>query len=193
MGKLKKNLSFFENAPDLVKEWHPTANGSLKPRQLEIVYPDKVWWICSEGHEWQATIEDRLNQTDCPNCTKNLALTTSDTHLSNLDLGRDFRKHKRHKTKGLAVVEIPGTGHWVYVELRNFSNKGLCFETDAAMRPGSKITIRFDEAQLSPWSDGLQLPSNTNGLKTYSSVIKWCKKLDDDQSISNFACGVKVF
>ncbi len=192
MKKLNNNISLFEIAPNLVKEWHPTANGNLTPRNLEIGYPKKVWWICSEGHEWQATIEDRLNQTDCPNCKEKQALKTFDAYLGNLDLGRDFRKHKRYKVKGLAVVEIPGTGHFVYVELRNFSNYGLCFETDAAMRPGSKITIRFNEALLSSRSEGSNLSADIKGFKSHSSVIKWCKRLDDDQTVSNFACGIKV-
>ncbi len=193
MRKQNNNLSFFEIAPDLVKEWHPTANGNLKPRNLEVVYPKKVWWICSEGHEWQATIEDRLDDIDCPHCTQKPAFKTSNASLSNPVLGKDFRKHKRYKVKSLAVVEIPGTGHWLYVELRNFSKKGLCFETDAAMTPGSKITIRFNKAHVSSTLDGSHSTSNSNGFKTYSSVIKWCKKLDDDLSVSNFACGVNVF
>lgn len=193
MKKLKKNLSFFEIAPNLLKEWHPTANGDLTPRNLEVVYPKKVWWICSEGHEWQATIEDRLDKSDCPDCNEILAVRTSDAYLSNPELGRDFRKHKRYKTKSLAVVEFPGTGHWIYVELRNFSKKGLSFETDAAMTPGSKITIRFNKALVSSKLDGSYLSSNSDGFKTYRSIIRWCKPLDDDQSISNFACGVTVF
>ena len=115
-----------------------------------------------------------------------------DAYLSNPGLGREFRKYKRYNIKGLAVVEIPGSGHWVYAELKNYSSQGLCFEIDSALTKGSKINIKFDEALVSSRLDKSHLSSNRNGLKTYSSVIRWCKKLDDDQSISSFACGVKV-
>jgi len=192
MKRLKKNSSLFEVAPELVKEWHPTANGKLTPRNLEVVYPKKVWWICSEGHEWQATIKDRINQNDCPNCKSRVTVKMPDADLSNPGLGREFRKYKRHTIKGLAVVELPSSGHWVYAELKNYSSQGLCFETDAAMKPGSKINIKFDKALVSSRLNKSHISSDLNGLKTYSSQIRWCKKLDDDQSISSFACGVKV-
>ena len=30
----------------------------------------KVWWKCSEGHEWQMKIQTRNNGTGCPICKK---------------------------------------------------------------------------------------------------------------------------
>ena len=30
----------------------------------------KVWWRCSRGHEWQATISNRNYGTGCPACYK---------------------------------------------------------------------------------------------------------------------------
>ena len=192
MKRLKKYPSLFEVSPELVKEWHPTANGKLKPRNLEIVYPKKVWWICNEGHEWQATIKQRIDQNDCPNCKPEVTVKSPDASLSNPRRGRDFRKYKRYRIKGLAVVEIPGSGHWVYAELRNYSSQGLCFETDAALTPGSKIRIKFDKALVSSKLDKSHLTASSNGLKAYRSTIRWCKKLDDDQSMSSFACGAEV-
>ena len=29
----------------------------------------KVWWKCSKGHEWQATIANRNKGSGCPICT----------------------------------------------------------------------------------------------------------------------------
>ena len=31
----------------------------------------KVWWKCSNGHEWQAIIQDRNKGSGCPICRKN--------------------------------------------------------------------------------------------------------------------------
>jgi hypothetical protein len=61
------------------------------------------------------------------------------------------------------------------------------------MTPGSNITIRLNEALASSKLEERHVSPRSNGFKTYSSVIRWCRKLEDNQSISSFACGVKVF
>jgi len=68
MRRFTKNCNLYDCAPELVKEWHPSANGTLTPRSVRIAYPRKVWWICAQSHEWQATIKTRLNGSRCPLC-----------------------------------------------------------------------------------------------------------------------------
>ena len=58
--------------PDLLREWHPTRNPNLKAREVSVNHPDKLWWICEQGHEWQATARARLAGKGCPVCN-NLA------------------------------------------------------------------------------------------------------------------------
>jgi positive regulator of sigma E activity len=54
--------------PDLAKQWHPTKNGSLAPGDVTPHSPKKIWWICSKGHEWEATVGGRSYGTGCPKC-----------------------------------------------------------------------------------------------------------------------------
>lgn len=56
--------------PHLIKEWHPTKNGSLRPEEYVIGSAKKVWWKCSKcGQEWEASIRSRTQrQTGCPVC-----------------------------------------------------------------------------------------------------------------------------
>ena len=56
--------------PDLAKEWHPTKNGNLTPRDVMYGQARKIWWLCSEGHSYQATLNHRSgsNGTSCPIC-----------------------------------------------------------------------------------------------------------------------------
>ena len=55
--------------PKLAKEWHPTKNGDLTPQQVTVRSGKKIWWQCSNGHEWQATPHDRdTDNTNCPYC-----------------------------------------------------------------------------------------------------------------------------
>jgi hypothetical protein len=192
MKRLKKNSSLFEIAPNLVKEWHPTTNGDLTPRSVKIGYPKKVWWICSEGHEWQTTIKCRLKLNDCPLCEKDAAKKKTDLSISSPTIGKNYRNNRRFKTKGTAVIEVPNSGHWIYAEMTDFSSHGLGFETEVAIQPGTAIRIKFDKALVSSRLDKPLKSLFNDGYKTYNSTVQWYKKIDDDQSMSNFGIGVKL-
>jgi hypothetical protein len=56
--------------PPLASEWHPTKNGTLTPKDVTAGSDKNVWWLCKEGHEWQANIYNRKNGTNCPLCNK---------------------------------------------------------------------------------------------------------------------------
>jgi len=59
--------------PKIANEWHPTKNGELKPDQVTKASAKKVWWICSNGHEWNTSIKKRtISNTGCSKCRKNL-------------------------------------------------------------------------------------------------------------------------
>ena len=192
MKKVYKLSSLFEIAPSLVKEWHPTANGDLTPRSVILAYPEKLWWICREGHEWQATIKCRLKRNDCPICEKEGAKKKVDLSLDLPTIGKNNRKSRRFKTMATAVIEVPDSGHWVYAEMTDFSSHGLCFETDAAIQPGTVIRIKFDKSLVSSRLDRSFKSLINNGYKSYNSTVKWCKRLDDDQANSSFGLGVEL-
>ena len=51
-------------------EWHPSKNESLMPTMVSAGSHKRVWWICKNGHEWQARICNRSSDTACPICQK---------------------------------------------------------------------------------------------------------------------------
>ena len=55
--------------PSLAKEWHPTKNGKVFPSQILPGSNLKVWWLCSKGHEWEASISNRTKGKGCPYCS----------------------------------------------------------------------------------------------------------------------------
>lgn len=58
--------------PEVAKEWNYERNGVLMPSMVTGRSGRKVWWKCSEGHEWQAYISNRtLQNNKCPTCRKN--------------------------------------------------------------------------------------------------------------------------
>ena len=55
--------------PDLAKEWHPTMNGDLRPCDVMRGQARKVWWLCPQGHSYQASLNKRSSDhTGCPIC-----------------------------------------------------------------------------------------------------------------------------
>ncbi len=70
-----KGVNDFQcHAPELAKEWHPSKNTPLRPDQVSPQSNKKVWWLGNCGHEWEATISNRFNGTNCPYCCNRLVL-----------------------------------------------------------------------------------------------------------------------
>lgn len=73
LSALKQNSISAQN-PALAKEWHPNKNGNLSPDMFQPHSSQKVWWMCEQGHEWQAVISSRSDGTGCPFCSGRVAL-----------------------------------------------------------------------------------------------------------------------
>ena len=56
--------------PELAAEWDYTKNTTIKPTQITYGSAKKVWWICGEGHSYQATPSNRSRGKGCPICGK---------------------------------------------------------------------------------------------------------------------------
>jgi len=63
---------------ELAAQWHPTKN-TKSPSEVLPYCNDKVWWVCSEGHEWEARINGRSRGKGCPYCSGRKA--TKDNNL----------------------------------------------------------------------------------------------------------------
>ena len=56
--------------PELCKEWDYEKNGELTPKDITYGSGKKVYWKCLRGHEWEATICNRVYiKTGCPYCS----------------------------------------------------------------------------------------------------------------------------
>ena len=189
---MKKYNSLFQIAPNLVKEWHPSANGNLNPRSLEVVYPQKVWWICSEGHEWKDIIKSRINQNDCPTCEKIESNKKTGKTLNIPMIGKNRRKYNRFKTSAIAIVIIPNSKYMAYSEVKNFSRKGLCVVIDTVIRPRSAITLKFNKNQVMSKSSYTPKSFYEDNFKTYNSTVKWFRILEDERSASSVNIGIEL-
>lgn len=54
--------------------------------------PRKIWWVCAQGHRWQASIKSRaLDNQGCPYCSGNLVIVgVNDLETLNPDLAQEW-------------------------------------------------------------------------------------------------------
>lgn len=66
----QKENSLSTMSPNLLSEWNYKKNGKITPEMVSNGSNKKVWWKCSKGHEWQASIASRSrdNSCGCPIC-----------------------------------------------------------------------------------------------------------------------------
>jgi hypothetical protein len=204
MSDLTQKSCLYLAKPDLVKEWHPTKNGNLTPKNVTTKHDGKIWWLCEVGHEWEATVKDRIKGMGCPSCAGELIEEkyrrdedsasqqksyikedniSQQTHpVPQADksypyLGRELRKYPRYSYKATAMIDSPISGNSVYGQMQNFSKGGMGFETNAFFSKGDKVRIKFNT------------PPFFSKSKILPSTVMWSKELTDEEGY-NYGYGV---
>jgi hypothetical protein len=192
--------------PELLKEWHPSRNVEMKACEASYNHREKVWWICAQGHEWEATIRTRLRGKSCPFCRNmvpqipstssqpmSAAFRTSgdqppvlattpleaflDSHTAPCG-GMEMRKSRRYERSETVMVENPHSEIFGYAQLKNFSSNGMMLFSDFAVRPGELLKIRFEK------------PLHSSVPKTVATSAVWCRDLEDKvETAFRFAIG----
>ena len=74
--RVLKNFNDLETRyPEIAKEWDYQKNSTLKPTEILPGSIKKCWWICSKGHSYLATPNNRTyNKTGCPICSNSQVL-----------------------------------------------------------------------------------------------------------------------
>ena len=81
--------------PSLIEEWNCEKNGDNKPENYTSNSHAKVWWICKDGHEWQASIASRSFGRGCPYCSGRYAIKgKNDLQTINLALAAEWNYEK---------------------------------------------------------------------------------------------------
>jgi len=83
--------------PTLAKEWNYEKNNGLTPEDVMPNSKEKVWWKCSNGHEWQAVLYSRNNGTGCPYCAgKKVLKGYNDLKTVNPTLAKEWNYEKNN-------------------------------------------------------------------------------------------------
>ena len=195
--------------PELIKEWHPSRNMELKAIEVSLNHREKMWWICSQGHEWEATIRARLRGKACPFCSNMMPwLPLSDgqrmsatprktgvhppgagqTPFAALpeDLaapqgGTELRRSRRYERAETVMVEKLRSEIIGYAQLKNFSADGMMLLSDFSIHPGEFIKLRFDS------------PLHTSIPDIVPSRVVWCRNFEDrDEDGFRFGIGLRL-
>lgn len=100
-GACPKCKSLATLFPKLIKEWHPSKNGTLTPYDVEAGSAKKTWWKCPKGedHEWQARIHTRQRGVGCPVCANLKIVKSNSLAAVNPKLAKEW-----HPTKNGALT-----------------------------------------------------------------------------------------
>jgi len=187
--------------PELIREWHPTRNPNLKARDVSVNHPDKVWWICEQGHEWEAGIRLRLAGKGCPFCS-NLSAPTSFPKDSigrppakatetgqllspppglaafreaatALVSGKELRKGRRYERPAVVMIEKARAGVLGYAELYNFSAGGMMLRSEFSLHPGEIVTVKMDQ------------PLHSSASTTMTGKVIWCRNMEAEGDASS--------
>ncbi|ROR28511.1 putative zinc ribbon protein [Mobilisporobacter senegalensis] len=74
LNYMEKKNSLAITHPYLMDEWNIQKNGDLTPAKVTSGSDKKVWWVCKNGHEWQASISHRVAGRGCPICNNRIVV-----------------------------------------------------------------------------------------------------------------------
>ena len=115
--------------PELLKEWDYEKN-KIKPNEIFYGSTQKIWWLCSKGHSYNASVRNRIKETGCPYCSGNKVLkdyndlvTTNPEILKNWDYEKNaenrINPHNISKSYSKKVWWICEEGHHYQREVYN--------------------------------------------------------------------------
>ena len=67
-NRIAKKGSLKDTHPLLSAEWDKEMNQDLTPDKVTSGSDKKVWWVCSKGHKYQASVSNRVYGKGCPIC-----------------------------------------------------------------------------------------------------------------------------
>ena len=100
--------------PELILEWNTEKNGALKPTDVVAGSAKKMWWKCSNGHEWQARISHRANGIGCPYCSgRNVIQGVNDLITTHPQIAKEWNHNKNSILPSEVSAGSGKTAWWV--------------------------------------------------------------------------------
>ena len=99
--------------PKLAAQWLPTKNGDLKPTEVTASSVNKIWWLGSCGHVWEARIKSRAEGRGCLYCAgRKVLVGFNDLATKCPDLAAEWHPTKNGDLKPEDVTYGSGKKVW---------------------------------------------------------------------------------
>nr|WP_283175744.1 zinc-ribbon domain-containing protein [Lysinibacillus sp. Bpr_S20] len=175
--------------PKLASEWHPTKNGDKSPFNILPKSNEKVWWLGTCGHEWDAIISNRNkeNGTNCPYCAENPKALKgfNDIWTTNPELG--------------FLLLSPENGY-KYTEGSSEKVDWRCSDCGEIIKNKDIYSIKRYGLSCPKCSDGIKYPEKfmMNLLKQlrinfeYDTTLSWSNSKRYDFYLDNLSCIIET-
>lgn len=98
--------------PKLAREWHPSQNGRLTPKDISVRSERKVWWICKKKHSWLASVRSRNCGHGCPYCADFKPDEVNNLAKVNPNLAKEWHPEKNGKLTPEDVTPFSNKKCW---------------------------------------------------------------------------------
>jgi len=175
--------------PELAAQWHPTKNAGKTPMEVTSGMRRKVWWQCSRGHEWQATVSSRADGAGCPVCANKVIIPGENDMASRYpELAAQWHESLNQPLEPGSVSPYSNRRIWWRCELGHVYRAPVSHRTmrksGCPYCAGKKVLPGFNDlATLAPetaaeWHESLNAPLTPERLTVGSHQKVWwqCKE-----------------
>lgn len=135
---IKEFVDLASSRPELAQEWHYEKNAPLTPSHISAGSGKNVWWKCSLGHEWQATVNHRSYGIGCPVCAGKKALAGfNDLATIAPQLAKEWHPTKNGELLPSQVTKAYSVPVWWHCD------KGHEWQAAVGLRIGNKSSCPY--------------------------------------------------
>ena len=159
--------------PDVAKQWHPTKNGGLTPNDVTVSAAKKVWWLCEQNHEWEATLNSRASGVGCPYCAGKRVCIANSLQTLSPDLAKQWHPTKNGDLTPNDVTVSAGKKVWWMCEQGHEWKTNIAHRTNGTNCPYCSGKLVSSEKNLQVLNPELaqQWHPTKNGDLTPSDVM----------------------
>ena len=172
------NNSIVTTNQELLNEWNYEKNKDLKPDYFTKGSDVKVWWLCSKGHDYKASINNRVNGTGCPYCSGKKVLP-------------GFNDLETQYPLVAAEWDIEKNGELLPKQVLSHSNKMYWWKCQNGHSWEARIQDRTSKQQGCPYCSRTRAIVGENDFQTEHPdlAMEWCYEKNGDQVPSAYLSG----
>ena len=173
--------------PDLMKEWDFDKN-EVSPYEISYHYDNKVFWICENGHSYEASVYSRVQKkTGCPVCAnQKIASGYNDLLSKNPKLASEW-DYNKNKISPSQVAEQSNIKFWWKCEKghsyeaspsNRFKGRGCPYCSNHKILPGYNDLVTIFPNIIDEWDYEQNMNIQPNNVSAHSSIkVFWKCKL----------------